>query len=183
MRIAPRSAAIVNADRLVRLKISAEVFRRSETDLAEWHAHIGMQLTFDVNAAAVRQVVAAVLDCGGIWGGIRGYRMTVRAVAGRVSDLSYRVEGVFGGYHKGGINLEARKANGHTSFSDFLVFNFLQQLGSGQFGFVEKIFAVPQSRGAAGLSRAGAKDAIKTVPPSCGERLQWARSVSSHRLL
>ena len=66
--VAPRSAAIVNADRFVRLEVAAEIFRRRETDLAERDAHVGMQFAVDVNAPRVRHDVIGALRFEGVFG-------------------------------------------------------------------------------------------------------------------
>src|SRR4051812_31912886 len=103
--IAPRAAAIVDADRLVRLQFAAERFRVRLRDLPERDTNVGMQFAFDINAPAIRHHVVAAL----------------------------RFEGVFGRDHKGRINLKAIKPEKEDVLIPLLVSwfpNSFQESGS-----------------------------------------------------
>src|ERR1700736_529374 len=59
--IAPWSAGVVNADRLVHFDFAGHRLGWRERDLAERHANIGMQFPGDVNLFAVRERLVASL--------------------------------------------------------------------------------------------------------------------------
>ena len=61
LRIAPRAARVVDADRFVRLEVAVEILRRREADLAERNAHVGMDFAFDVNALRIGHHVVGAL--------------------------------------------------------------------------------------------------------------------------
>src|SRR5206468_4846198 len=62
--ISPRTARVVNADRLIGFDLAVHRFRRRERNLAKRNTKIVMQFSGDVNLARVRKVVAAVADRG-----------------------------------------------------------------------------------------------------------------------
>ena len=59
---------VVDADRLVRLELAAEIFRRREADLAERDADVGMDFAFDVNALRIRHHVVGGFRFEGVFG-------------------------------------------------------------------------------------------------------------------
>src|SRR5450432_1584535 len=69
IRIAPRTARVVNTNRLVHLDFARHRLRRRERNLAEGNVDLGMQLACDVNLAGIWQWrFRAVRFDGGIFG-------------------------------------------------------------------------------------------------------------------
>jgi hypothetical protein len=58
--VAPRSARVIDPDRLIDLDGSVERFCGCEVDLAHGHADVGVDFSLDVYAAGIRQWLAAV---------------------------------------------------------------------------------------------------------------------------
>ena len=59
---------VVDADRLVRLELAVEIFRRREADLAERDADFGMDFAFDVNALRIGHHVVGGFGFEGVFG-------------------------------------------------------------------------------------------------------------------
>src|SRR5438477_8934679 len=64
--IAPRTARVINPHRFVDLDLAGHRFGRRETDLAEWHAKIGMNFAGDVNLFRIRQRIGGRRAVGAI---------------------------------------------------------------------------------------------------------------------
>src|SRR5439155_21731699 len=47
--VAPRTAGVINAHRVVRLDLATHGLRRRERDFAEWHTNVGVQFARNVN--------------------------------------------------------------------------------------------------------------------------------------
>src|SRR6266545_7859043 len=62
--IAPRTARIINAHRLVYFDLAVHRFRQRERDFPKWHANVPMQFAIDVNLFGAWKLVAAGVDCG-----------------------------------------------------------------------------------------------------------------------
>ena len=67
-RVAPWAAGVVDADRLVRLELAVEIFRRREADLAERDADFGMDFAFDVDALRIGHHVVGGFGFEGVFG-------------------------------------------------------------------------------------------------------------------
>src|SRR6266480_18516 len=58
--VAPRTAGVINAHRLVRLDLASYRLRRRKSDFAERHKNVGMNFAADINAFRIRQLCIAV---------------------------------------------------------------------------------------------------------------------------
>jgi hypothetical protein len=64
-RVAPGSACIINAHRLIYFQTTAGLFRGSQFDLPHWDFKILVALTFDIDSLAVRENIRDGFGLGG----------------------------------------------------------------------------------------------------------------------